>query len=62
MKPPVEALQGAPTAQALAAAILADPDLLNALAKAVAAHLSENALREVAWEIMPEIAERQKLL
>lgn len=50
------------TAQALATAIMANPDLMNALAKAVAAQLSENTLREVAWEIMPEIAERQKLL
>ncbi|WP_005035227.1 response regulator [Holophaga foetida] len=54
--------QELPTTQALVAALMADPALMGALAKAVAAQLSDKTLREVAWEIMPEIAERQKLL
>ncbi|BDU78316.1 response regulator [Mesoterricola sediminis] len=40
------------------AALLADPVLMDRLAKAVAARLGNDALREVAWEVMPELAER----
>jgi hypothetical protein len=39
-------------------AIKADPALLDALAKAVVARLGDQALREVAWEVMPDLAER----
>jgi len=50
--------ESAPPAQDLAATLLADAAFMDALAKAVAARLSDQALREVAWEVMPEIAER----
>jgi len=43
-------------AQALLQALLADPALMEALAKAVVARLGDQALREIAWEIMPELA------
>ena len=39
-------------------ALMADPALMDALAKAVVARLGEQALREIAWEVMPELAER----
>jgi len=39
-------------------AMLADPALMDALAKAVVARLGDQALREIAWEVMPELAER----
>jgi CheY-like chemotaxis protein len=39
-------------------ALMADPVLMDALAKAVVARLGEQALREIAWEVMPELAER----
>lgn len=40
------------------AAILANPVLLDHLAKAVVARLGDQVLREIAWEVMPELAER----
>jgi hypothetical protein len=40
------------------AALLADPVLLDRLAKAVAARLGDQTLREIAWEVMPEMADR----
>lgn len=40
------------------AALLANPILLDRLAKAVAARLGDQVLREIAWEVMPELAER----
>lgn len=40
------------------AAILADPVLMDRLAKAVVARLGDQALREIAWEVMPELADR----
>jgi CheY-like chemotaxis protein len=45
-------------AHPLVAALLSDPEALAALAKAVAAHLSDRTLKEIAWEVMPELAER----
>ena len=39
-------------------ALLADPALMDALAKAVVARLGDEVLRELAWEIMPELAGR----
>lgn len=62
VEPAPVSVQENPTAQAILAALLADPALMSTLTQAVAAQLSEKVLREVAWEIMPEIAERQKLL
>jgi CheY-like chemotaxis protein len=44
--------------QALLQALLADPALVDALAKAVVARLGDQVLREIAWEIMPELAGR----
>jgi CheY-like chemotaxis protein len=40
------------------AALLANPVLLDRLAKAVVARLGDQVLREIAWEVMPELAER----
>jgi CheY-like chemotaxis protein len=40
------------------AALLANPVLLDRLARAVVARLGDQALREIAWEIMPDLAER----
>jgi CheY-like chemotaxis protein len=48
----------APAAEALLRAITADPALMDQLAKALVAKLSDQALREIAWEVMPEMAER----
>jgi CheY-like chemotaxis protein len=48
---------GTQPAEALAA-LLADPILMDQLARAVVARLGEQALREIAWEIMPELADR----
>lgn len=45
-------------AQALVRALAADPEALDALARAVVARLGDQALREVAWEILPDLAER----
>ncbi|GEM_PF-309065 len=40
------------------AAVLADPVLMDKLAKAVVARLGDQILREIAWEVMPEVADR----
>ena len=40
------------------AALLADPVMLDRLARAVVAHLGDQALREIAWEVIPELADR----
>ncbi|BDU74441.1 response regulator [Mesoterricola silvestris] len=40
------------------AALLGDPVLMDRLAKAVVARLGEETLREIAWEVMPEMADR----
>lgn len=45
-------------ADALVEAILADPVALEKLAKALSKHLSQAALRDVAWEVMPDLADR----
>ncbi len=44
--------------EALVRAIASDPVLLDMLAKALVAKLSDQVLREIAWEVMPEVAER----
>jgi CheY-like chemotaxis protein len=56
----------APAAELLAAeaapdplaGLLADPVLMDRLAKALVARLGDQVLREIAWEVMPELAER----
>ncbi len=45
-------------AQVLLQALLADPALMDDLTKAVVARLGDQVLRELAWEIMPELAGR----
>jgi hypothetical protein len=39
-------------------ALLDDPAQLDRLAKAVVARLGDQVLREIAWEVMPELAAR----
>lgn len=45
-------------AEELVRAIASDPALVDVLAKALVARLSDQVLREIAWEVMPEVAER----
>ncbi len=45
-------------AQALVQALLADPVLMDALVKAVVARMGDQVLREIAWEVMPDLAGR----
>jgi CheY-like chemotaxis protein len=40
------------------ASLLGDPVLMDRLAKALVARLGDQVLREIAWEVMPELAER----
>jgi CheY-like chemotaxis protein len=54
-------VEEAPAAEAVPdplAALLADPVLMDRLAKALVARLGEQVLREIAWEVMPELAQR----
>ena len=45
-------------AQALLQAILVDPALVDALVKAVVARMGDQVIREIAWEVMPDLAGR----
>ena len=45
-------------AEALVQALLADPAAMDALAKALVARLGEQTLREIAWELLPDLAQR----
>jgi len=45
-------------ARAVVQAILADPVLVDALVKAVVARMGDQVLREIAWEVMPDLAGR----
>ena len=45
-------------ARALVQALLADPVLVDALVKAVVARMGDQVLREIAWEVMPDLAGR----
>ncbi|MBI3133025.1 MAG: response regulator [Acidobacteria bacterium] len=62
--PEPAAATGAPVApptadpEALVRAILANPALVEALSKAIAGSLSEKALKEVAWEVIPDLARK----
>ena len=47
-----------PATDELMRAITSDPALMDQLAKALVAKLSDQVLREIAWEVMPEMAER----
>lgn len=60
---PEEAPASAPvvetgSAAALVRALAADPVALDALARAVVARLGDQVLRDIAWEVMPDLAER----
>lgn len=44
--------------QALVQALLTDPVLVDALVKAVVARMGDQVLREIAWEVMPDLAGR----
>ena len=55
MSPPMPTGEGH---HAVAQAILSDPVLMDALAKALVARLGDQVLREIAWELMPELAEK----
>ncbi len=56
---PVPAAPG-PASHPLVDAILQDPAAMEALTRALAARLGDKALRELAWEVMPELADRLK--
>jgi len=45
-------------ARALVQALLADPVLVDALVKAVVSRMGDQVLREIAWEVMPDLAGR----
>ncbi len=45
-------------AQALVQALLADPVMVDALVQAVVARMGDQVLREIAWEVMPDLAGR----
>ena len=45
-------------ARAMLQALLADPVLVDVLAKALVARLGDQVLREIAWEVMPDLAGR----
>lgn len=45
-------------AQALVQALLADPVLVDALVKAVVARMGDQVIREIAWEVIPDLAGR----
>ncbi|MCE1228309.1 MAG: response regulator [Firmicutes bacterium] len=44
--------------EALLQALLTKPELMDRLSQAVVAKLGDQTLREIAWEVMPELAER----
>ena len=46
------------SSKALLDALLADSALMDALSKALVARLGDKVLREIAWEVIPELAER----
>ena len=54
--------QGGPVsseqAQALLQALVADPVLVDALVRAVVARMGDQVIREIAWEVMPDLAGR----
>ena len=56
--PEVPAAVSAEQARAVVQALLADPVLVDALVKAVVARMGDQVLREIAWEVMPDLAGR----
>ena len=55
---PMEPMKTPYDAAALVQVLMSDPVLLDALTRAVVAKLGDQALREIAWELMPELAEK----
>ncbi len=55
---PMKLVQPPYDATALVQVLLSDPVLMDVLTKAVVAKLGDQALREIAWELMPELAEK----
>ena len=55
------ATAAAPSSREIVDAILADPALVDAISKAVVARLGDQTLREIAWEVIPELAERLQI-
>ena len=49
---------GSSAAGDLLSALLSDPVLMERLTKAVVSRMGDQALREIAWEIMPELSDR----
>ena len=47
-----------PGSKELLDAMMSDPGMMDALAKAVVARLGDQILREIAWDVIPELAER----
>ena len=47
-----------PDLKLLLSTLLADPALMDRLAKALVAHLGDQVLREIAWEVMPDLSGR----
>ncbi|GLH67476.1 response regulator [Geothrix edaphica] len=54
----VAALGQAPLTPDQVQALLADPALMDALVKAVVARMGDQVVREIAWEVMPDLAGR----
>jgi hypothetical protein len=58
LAPAEQAPASSEQARAVVQAILADPVLVDALVRAVVARMGDQVLREIAWEVMPELAGR----
>ncbi|HJW71298.1 MAG TPA: response regulator [Geothrix sp.] len=55
---PAPKASGHPEAEAMLQALLAEPVLMDALVKALVARMGDQVLREIAWEVMPDLAGR----
>jgi CheY-like chemotaxis protein len=55
---PAPRTSGHPEAEAMLQALLAEPVLMDALVKALVARMGDQVLREIAWEVMPDLAGR----
>ena len=61
IKPLVAAAPAVASSREIVDAILADPALVDAISRAVVARLGDQTLREIAWEVIPELAERLQI-
>lgn len=57
-EPQVKGTGSHPEAEAMLQALLAEPVLMDALVKALVARMGDQVLREIAWEVMPDLAGR----